>query len=232
MDQTTPDTLTKSSVDQITDHLYKEITSLRLLPGARISETEIAQKFGVSRQPVRDAFNRLATMDLIRIRPKKATEVKKFSTAAITKSRYIRAAIEAAVLRDACKYCDVEAGSALDSALSLQKKALADRDTEAFGKLDYAFHKTLCDIAKAPFAYEVIQAEKAKVDRLCVLSLAKEDRMPELVSDHEKIAEAVKAGDETAAQEAGMIHLSRLDDTIARIRVQRAAFFDDESAAD
>lgn len=217
----------RAGVDDIVDYLYREITSLRLLPGTRISETDIAAHFGVSRQPVRDAFRRLEGMDLILVRPKKATEVRKFSVKAIEKSRFVRAAVEAAALRSAAQHCDAAGGFLLDSCLALQRKALAERDFSAFSRLDYDFHRTICEIGRVPFAFEVIKTEKEKVDRLCVLGLAKENRMPALVSDHEAIAAAVKAGDPEQAAAAGMEHLTRLDETIATILVQSAAFFED-----
>lgn len=56
-------------VDEIFDYLYNEIGSMRLKPGDRISEADIAAKFGVSREPVRDAFSRLESLDLLLIRP-------------------------------------------------------------------------------------------------------------------------------------------------------------------
>ena len=70
----------RTTVDEIFDHLFDEISSLRLRPGDRISEADIAAQFGVSRQPVRDAFTRLANLDLLLIRPQRATEVKRFSS--------------------------------------------------------------------------------------------------------------------------------------------------------
>lgn len=219
----------RSRVDQIVDYLYGEITSMRLLPGTRISETEIAERFGVSRQPVRDAFNRLENMDLIRIRPKKATEVRKFSPAAIEKSRFVRASVEAAVLRMAAARCDSAGGHQLDACLALQRKAQAEVDHKAFAQLDYEFHKTLCEIAGVPFAFDIIKEEKAKVDRLCILGLAKEDRMPQLIGDHEGIVAAVKEGRAEDAAEVGMRHLTRLDATIEAIRVTSAAYFDTDS---
>lgn len=218
----------RSSVADIVDHLYDEITSMRLLPGTRISESDVAAKFGVSRQPVRDAFRRLESMDLILVRPKKATEVKKFSARAIEKSRFVRAAIEAAALRAAAENCDAAGGFQLDACIALQQKAFAERDFAEFARLDYDFHKAICDIGRVPYAFEVIKSEKEKVDRLCVLGLSKERRMPELIRDHEAIAAAIKAGDAEAAFEAGMLHLSRLDETIKAIRVSGAAYFDDQ----
>ena len=59
----------RTSVDDVFDHLHEQIVTLQLRPGDRISEAEIAAHFGVSRQPVRDAFSRLANLDLLMIRP-------------------------------------------------------------------------------------------------------------------------------------------------------------------
>ena len=178
---------TRTSVDDIFDLLRSEILSLKLRPGDKLSEVDMATRFGVSRQPVRDAFSRLANQDLLLIRPKRATVVKRFSTREINKSRFVRSAIEERVLRRAAEFCDLVGAARLDMALAEQEKALKSKDVAAFGQLDYAFHKTLCEIAHVDFAFDVIMAEKTKVDRLCALGLAKEDRMPELIADHSKL---------------------------------------------
>ncbi len=216
----------RTTVDTIFEHLHEEIVSLRLLPGDKISEADVASQFGVSRQPVRDAFSRLANQDLLLIRPQRATEVKRFSAREIEKSRFVRAAIETEVLRRAAKYCGEQGAALLDAAIHTQDQALANHHVDAFTSLDYEFHRTLCVIAKADFAFEVIMEEKAKVDRLCVLGLSKETRMPELIEDHRKIANAVKTGDANTAIDAGMVHLSRLDETIAMISATNANYFE------
>jgi DNA-binding GntR family transcriptional regulator len=84
-------------------------------------------------------------------------------------------------------------------------------------------------VAGADYAFEVISMEKAKVDRLCALGLAQENRMPQLVEDHEAIARAVKAGDAEAAVKAGMLHLSRLDATIEAISETNANYFEKDT---
>lgn len=215
----------RTSVDDIFDHLHDEISSLGLRPGDKISEADIATKFGVSRQPVRDAFNRLAAQDLLLIRPQRATEVKRFSMREIVKSRFVRAAVEREVLRRAAEFCDSEGAEQIDQSLSLQEAAMRDQDLGRFGPLDYDFHKTLCQIAQADFAFDVIMTEKSKVDRLCALSLSKGDRIPELIDDHRAIATAVKDHDPEGAIKAGMFHLSRLDGTIDQIWATNANYF-------
>ncbi len=216
----------RTSVDAVFDYLYDQISSLQLLPGDKISEAEIASQFGISRQPVRDAFSRLDNLGLLLIRPQRATEVKRFSSREIEKSRFVRAAVEAEVIRRATRHCDSEAEKRFNTALEDQRKTVDLGDYDLFARLDYAFHKLLCDVAKAPYAFEVISAEKAKVDRLCMLSLSKEDRMPLLLRDHEQIVENILAGNEDKAVDIGMVHLSRLDETISAISKSNAEYFD------
>lgn len=216
----------RTSVDEVFDYLHSEISTLALLPGDKISEAEIATKFGISRQPVRDAFSRLANLDLLLIRPQRATEVKRFSMREIEKSRFVRASVEYEVLRRAAAKCDADGVAKIDAALKLQEQAILANDVDGFGKLDYEFHEALCGIADAEFAFDVIMREKAKVDRLCRLGLSKEQRMPELLADHKAIAEAVKAHDADQAVAAGALHLSRLDETIQRITDTNASYFE------
>jgi DNA-binding GntR family transcriptional regulator len=216
----------RAAVDKIFDHLFFEINTLRLLPGDRISEADVAAQFGVSRQPVRDAFARLANLDLLQIRPQRATEVKRFSSREIEKSRFVRASVEAEVLRRAAHNIDAAGKDAIDGCLDRQRAAIATADLQEFGALDYEFHGCLCDVAGVDFAFEVISAEKAKVDRLCMLGLAKENRMPQLLADHVAIAAAVAAGDAERAVEVGMLHLTRLDATIEAIQTTNAKYFE------
>lgn len=215
----------RTSIDEVFDQLYEEILSLRLRPGDKLSEAEVAARFGVSRQPVRDAFNRLANLDLLLIRPQRATEVRRFSIREIEKSRFVRLAIEKEVLLQAAQYCDDNGARMLDAAIDDQQHAVRQKDVDHFGALDYEFHRILCVIAKADFVFDVIKTEKAKVDRLCMLGFSKEYRMPELVADHRAIADAITAHDSPQAIEIGMLHLSRLDDTIARIADTNAGYF-------
>ncbi|MBT0957556.1 GntR family transcriptional regulator [Alphaproteobacteria bacterium KMM 3653] len=217
----------RTSVDVVFDELYESISGMELLPGDKISEAEIATKFGVSRQPVRDAFNRLENLDLLLIRPQRATEVKRFSSRTIAKSRFVRAAVECEVLRRAARLCGEEGEALLEASLALQKIAIKAPTNDKFGELDYQFHETICGIAQVDYAFEVIKEEKAKVDRLCMLSLAKTDRRDQLLLDHKEIAKQIIANNEEGAVAAGLVHLSRLDATIETIQEKNPDYFED-----
>jgi len=217
----------RTGVDSVFDHLYDEIVSMRLLPGTKISEAEIAKMFGISRQPVRDAFSRLENLDLLLIRPQKATEVKRFSSIAITTARFVRAAVETEVLRRAARLCGKDGADLLNARIAEQQFAVDDNNDDQFRSLDYSFHGALCTVAETDFAIDVIAQNKAKVDRLCVLSLARNDKLDQLFDDHQQIASAVISNDEDGAVKAGMQHLSRLDATINTILDENADYFYD-----
>lgn len=217
----------RTSVDSIFDYLYDEIVSMRLLPGSKISEAEIAGLFEVSRQPVRDAFSRLDNLDLLLIRPQKTTEVKRLSFMAITTARFVRAAVEAEVLRRAARLCGQEGTELLEKHLDDQRVAVENNDFDLFRSLDYGYHDALCVIGEVDYAFDVIASNKAKIDRLCVLGLSDDKRMTQLLDDHIGIAKMVSNNDEAGAVEIGMMHLAGLDSTIDTIRDKHADYFDD-----
>jgi DNA-binding GntR family transcriptional regulator len=216
----------RTSVDTVFDDLHQEINSLKLLPGTKISEAEIAARFNVSRQPVRDAFNRLENLGLLLIRPQKATEVRRFSHEAIAKARFIRAAVEAEVIRLAATHNNSNNLQSLNVCLEQQKAMIDTGDYDKFSELDYEFHRTLCQVAGVDFAFDVIASEKAKVDRLCVLGLTAGDRLTQLLEDHEQIVKHIKLGNTDKAVAAGMAHLSRLDATVEKISRENADYFE------
>ena len=216
----------RTSADVVFNYLYNEIVSLRLLPGAKISEAEIANKFEVSRQPVREAFSRLGNMELLNIRPQRATEVKRFSYQSIQTARFVRAAVEMEVLRQAVREWDGSVLPELSGNLEAQKTAVDEIDIDTFHTLDYEFHRALCRAGNVEYAFEEIAQKKALVDRLCVLSMLQQDRMEALLEDHIKILGCIMAGDEEGAINIGRLHLARLDTTIDAIRATHTDYFD------
>lgn len=217
----------RTNADDVFDYLYGEIVALNLLPGTRISELEIAKQFDVSRQPVREAFIRLANLDLLLVRPQKATVVRRFSSERIKRARFIRLATECEVLTRACKMANAADLKQLDRSLELQKTAIANQDVDRFHSLDYDFHKSLCEIGESGFMFDTIAENKALVDRLCVLSLSEPAAMDVLYDDHHRIVTALKEKDEPELISAIRMHLARLDDVITGIRESHSDFFED-----
>ena len=219
----------RTTIDAVYDELYEEIASLRLLPGAKLSEADIARQFGVSRQPVRDAFTRLENKGLLLIRPQKATVVRGFSMKQIANARFVRVAVELEVLRAACAIWDDERAARLQQNLDEQKAVVSSGDGAAFHSLDYTFHKMICDLSGHPLAFGTIEECKQSIDRLCVLSLDRRDEAATLVQDHEDIARSLRNRDADAASSAARRHFARLDQTVKDIHTKHAEYFDDRT---
>ena len=215
----------RTSADVVFDSLYHEIVGMRMLPGTRISEAEVAARFGVSRQPVRDAFSRLGNLGFLLIRPQKATEVQKFSNDLVVTARFLRAAIEVEVVALATRRWDGGLAAAFDANLAAQDEAARTSDIAAFHRLDYDFHRLICEAAATPFAFGAILENKAQIDRLCMLSMTDGDALRGLVADHREIHRCLCAQDAEAAVAAMRAHLARLGRTIDKVRASHPHFF-------
>lgn len=217
----------RTSADDVFERLRSDIVSLRLVPGTKLSEVEVARQSDVSRQPVREAFIRLSNMNLIQVRPQKATLVRKISMQEILNTRFIRIAVEVEVVRKAC----ITAGDSdfrdIDRNLKQQKRAATRQESDRFHELDYEFHRLVCVAANSEFAFNTIAANKSHVDRLCMLSLANKAAMMELYQDHFDIAEALRARRERDSIKLTRYHLSRLDETVEDARKNHPDYFED-----
>jgi DNA-binding GntR family transcriptional regulator len=217
----------RTSADVVFEHIYDEIISLGLMPGAKISEAEIAERFGISRQPVRDAFTRLDNLQLIQIQPQRATQVKRFNMSGLAAARFIRLALEVEILKGAVAAWHDDAAAPFEENLAAQERAVEMLDRTGFHALDEAFHGLIAETAGTGFAFDLVLEKKAQVDRICVLSLKDAAGMEELVGDHRLIFDALRKRDAMAAEAALRLHLSRIERTIAKIHDKHLDYFDE-----
>ncbi len=216
----------RTTADVVFEHLYNELQTLTLLPGTKVSESETAKRLGVSRQPVRDAFARLSTLDLLLIRPQKATEVRGFSMQRILHDRFVRLAVELEVIRSACAVWDDIRAAELQINIVAQRKALDMGDTAEFDRLDFEFHSFICELAGHPLASETIDVAKRAVDRLRHLTDAPEREAEFLWNDHCRLADALRHRDEATATAAIRMHLSRIEGIISDVHKAHPEYFE------
>ena len=220
------DFIRRTTTDAVYEAVHNEIVSLAILPGTKLSETEVAQRFGVSRQPVRNAFTKLGNEDLLLIRPQKATIVRGFSMERIQIARFVRVAVELEAVQCAIQIWDSERDAKLAQNLALQETAINDGDLSAFNALDYDFHKLIYVLGGNPLAFEVMLDCKRKVDRLCLLSLEKFSEANLILEDHREISAGLSSGSVEQAHGSVRKHLSRLDQTIALIHDKHPDYFE------
>ncbi len=215
-----------TSADEIFTHLKNEIISLKILPGTKLSEAEVAKKFDLSRQPVREAFQRLGDLGLLEIRPQKATLVKKISLREIAHTRFVRLALEVEVVRVASEVASDEAIAALWQNLSQQVQARASNEPRRIQELDYVFHRLICEAAKQPNAFDVIAEYKAHTDRVCTVEMSDDKGMEETIDGHTGIVRALAEKNPEQAVKAARDHLRHLDTTIESALVSHPEYFE------
>ena len=208
--------------------LRQRIVSGDLPPGSRISETEIALACGVSRQPVREAFIKLAEEGLVEVRPQRGTFVRRISVPAVMDARFVREAIEADVVRLLAATPDPGLEAELLRQIEEQKTVL-ETDVAGFVPLDDRFHRTLAEAADKPFAWSVVEGLKAQMDRVRQLSARKLNKA-DLIAQHTAIARAIGAGDVAAAESAMRGHLREILRDLPLIRQGLPDYFDETGA--
>lgn len=197
------------SVTAIHDIIRQDIIFLRLRPGVRVSENELARRFGTSRTPVREAVFRLVDESLIEVWPQRGTFITRISLKAVSRARFVREAMEIAILQRAAERGLSEASlKALDKAVSDQE--MAQSEPERFTVADDAFHRTFAEAIEVGNIWAVLEREKAQFDRLRFLSLPNVTPVSTLIEQHKAMLMAVRARDVAAAEHAVRAHLSEV----------------------
>ncbi|RDK03239.1 GntR family transcriptional regulator [Paraburkholderia lacunae] len=211
---------------QIFRALRQAIFVGQMVPGTPLSEKEVSDMFQVSRQPVREAFIKLVEAGVLQVLPQRGTFVKRISPRQVREGRFIREAIETAVVRKAAVSITDEQLQALADNLRDQKLAAKSNDTAAFLALDEAFHYAIAQAIDCTAAWETIQDIKAQMDRVRYLSLPDVSPLDLLIRQHAKILAGLRAHDPSAAEEAMRRHLREILVSLGPIAERNPEWFE------
>lgn len=195
-------------------------------PGRRLSEQETAKLMQVSRQPVREAFIRLAAEGLVEIRPQRGTYVSKISPREVYDSRFVREAVESDLVRLAARNITPEMSEALEEILA-QQRSDAAKDPLHFMALDEALHRTLAEAAGKPQIWTYLEKLKSQLDRVRFL-VAVDLPIEELIAQHEDIVRAVTEQNEEEAERAMRLHLRQILKDLPKIAETYPDYFSPE----
>lgn len=215
-----------SVADSVFEELNRQILTLVLAPGMKVSEVDVAQALGVSRQPVRDAFYRLSKLGFLTIRPQRATTVSLISERSVMQARFVRTAIELETVRAACERLTDKDFDVLTAILDEQAGTISGKDAERFHRLDDQFHREISERAGHGYVWDIIRENKAHMDRVRYLSLSFASERAYL--EHREILAAIRSRNVDAATSAIRQHLLRIVDQIVQIRASYSSYFDQE----
>jgi DNA-binding GntR family transcriptional regulator len=212
-------------------YLYAALRDLivraELAPGERLSETELGDRLGVSRTPVREALGRLRDDRLVEVRPQIGTFVSRISPQAVSDAQFIREALECTAVRVSAELADEESMAQIEENLRAQERAVARTDIDSWQLLDDTFHRSLCDLSGHPAVWPVNERAKSHLNRLRRLSLTMPDYLATMVDAHRAVSDAVGVHDPDAAEVALREHLRAVLREVPKIREQHPDYFEE-----
>jgi DNA-binding GntR family transcriptional regulator len=211
---------------QIFDVLRARIIALQLAPGTPLSRPALAESFGVSQTPMRDALLRLEQDGLVIVHPQSSTLVAPIDLEQAHETQFLRTALECEVARAitaAPNRFDLRpAELVLDEMEAIWTK---HRDPAAFRPKDQAFHLALFRAVGRERLWELVVQRSGNIDRLRNLHLTTEGKATQILRDHRDILDALLAGKGKAAESAVRRHLSGTLAAVEEIRAAHPRFF-------
>ncbi|MDQ1850483.1 GntR family transcriptional regulator [Gemmobacter fulvus] len=212
-----------SVVDQLYAALRAAIIDNALSPGTRISEAEVAQQYGISRQPVREAFITLANEGLLEVRPQRGTFVAKISLSDVMDARFVREAVEADIVKLLAQTPDTALVADLRAQL-VRQQDLVGGSARDFMEADEIFHRTLAEGADKGKAWRTVVEMKAQMDRVRFLSSMKFP-VDRLIDQHREVVEGIATGDVARAERSMRLHLQGILTDLPLIKQERPEYF-------
>lgn len=174
-------------------------------PGDRLVESELAERFGVSRTPIREALQRLETQSLL-TRDGRSMIVASLDHSQLAELYVVRAELEGLAARLAAKHATVEEVRVLSDMVE-EDRALVN-DPRALSRANKRFHKQIHLASHNRFLIRQLDLVHRSMVLLATTSLEAEGRGAAALSEHAAIVSAIAEGNGEAAEKALRDHIS------------------------
>lgn len=216
----------KGATARVHAALRDAIVQLDLKPGEILDKQAIAARMGVSRFPVGEAMNRLATEGLVDIVPQSASRVALIKISDARENMFLRRALEVETVRRLAPQATLALLGQLASNLRYQKAAIDAQDLKGFHSFDLAFHDLLQDHLGFERVRSATETARLGLDRVRRL-LNTRRRLELTLSEHEAILSALSAHDGEAAARAMYGHLDAVMAELETFGRERPELFAD-----
>lgn len=185
--------------------LLAEIRQGRLVPGDRLTETELAKRLGTSRTPVREAIRLLQSDGLVSHTPRVGAVIRELDYAEITELYEMRVVLEGTAARFAARAAypsEIDEMEALNAEM-----AAATDDVERLRQANWQFHDILRRAARNRFLLHAVEAAQKPLLILGPSTMEEGSRASAAVAEHAQLIEALRARDEDAAEARMRAHM-------------------------
>jgi DNA-binding GntR family transcriptional regulator len=217
----------RQAAPQVFERLRGMIISLELPPGSPLSRAALAEQFGVSSTPIRDALMRLEEEGLVDVFPQYATVVSRVDVRLAQQAHFLRQAVELEIVRGLAISQDAAVAADLNRTIALQQQFAKAGDFEKFMAADNEFHAQLYAASDKQDIWVLVKSRSGHIDRLRRLHLPSPGKAQDIVRHHKLIAKAIGAGEPDVAQKYLRTHLSGTLSELAQIRARHPEYLSD-----
>ncbi len=190
------------------EHLRRLILTGQFETGQKLVEEELAEQFGVSRTPVREAIRKLEIEGLVRYQPRRGVIVTGISAQDVDEIYAAREVLEGLAARLAAKYGTDAEITELERRLAEMNRASAAGDFQRSAKIHTRFDDLLYRMGHNRRLLGMLSQFSEYIERCKLVSMERPGRADEIRAEHEAMFRAIAARDPDAAEQMGRLHVT------------------------
>ena len=188
------------------ERLLRAIEEGELVPGSRLREAELAERFQISRTPVREALGRLEAQGLVAHEPHRGASVAQLDYGQVSELYDMREVLEGTAARLAAVHASVVETEILEEMVARDRALLGD--APALARTNRLFHRQIHGAARNRFLQGTLETMRLSLVLLPgATTLSAPDRAAESLAEHTAIVAAIRAHDGDAAEAAARAHI-------------------------
>jgi DNA-binding GntR family transcriptional regulator len=201
--------------EDLRDELEELIVSGVLPPGTRVDEIELAERYRISRTPVREALKALTTTGFLEARPRYGVTVAAISIPILLEMFETMAAFEGLCAKLAARRATLKEKTALREIHERLTASIGDGKEEEFYSINQAFHELVYEASHTDFIAAQTRALRRRLAVYRKHVTFQPGRMAATIVEHERIIQAIEQGNPEAAFRAATDHVALLGDGTA-----------------
>jgi DNA-binding GntR family transcriptional regulator len=199
--------IVKSRAETLRETIEELIAVGELQPGHHLDETELAERFGVSRTPIREALIQLASMGLVVIRPRRGAVVAELGPQQLVEMFEVMSELEATCSRLAARRMTPAEHMVLLAAHAACREARDSEDPDAYYYKNEAFHEAIYAGSHNRFLIEQTRSLYRRLRPYRRLQLRVRNRVSNSYDEHDGVVQAILRGDGDLAAELTRSHV-------------------------
>lgn len=203
--------------------LATDILNGALPPGTRLDEQGLAERYGVSRTPVREALRQLATSGLIEMRPRRGAVV-----ASVTKERLSELFVAMGEIEATCARLSAISMNPLDRRRlqglhQRMGEMVMKGQEEEYAQANRAFHLAIYEGARNPVLLDIAVGLRRRLDPFRRAQFRAPGRLVRSHSEHDRVVTAILSGNSQEAHTAMLDHVHSVEDAFDQVSFEKLA---------